>query len=222
MRGVLRQAPEPDLRQAELALMTRNGCSTFARTLALPCSCFLSRCFARPSGSLAMSLGLAAMCHCRPSRPTRLWAPRHETRLHPSLRLAVSSGTHPPWTRSRSANRSPASHEVSSLTHSPSPNELFSAKRVRERERREEDVRSSRYGLAGSSQCGGHVNDLALVRMLHVLGVVLWIGGVAFVTLVLLPGPAGHVRGAAQHGAVRRVRNVESAVSRRRRATARS
>lgn len=32
------------------------------------------------------------------------------------------------------------------------------------------------------------MNDLALVRMLHVLGVVLWIGGVAFVTLVLLPG----------------------------------
>jgi uncharacterized membrane protein len=32
------------------------------------------------------------------------------------------------------------------------------------------------------------VNDLALVRVLHVLGVVLWIGGVAFVTLVLLPG----------------------------------
>jgi len=32
------------------------------------------------------------------------------------------------------------------------------------------------------------VNDLAFARMLHVLGVVLWIGGVAFVTLVLLPG----------------------------------
>ncbi len=32
------------------------------------------------------------------------------------------------------------------------------------------------------------MNDLALVRALHVLGVVLWIGGVAFVTLVLLPG----------------------------------
>lgn len=32
------------------------------------------------------------------------------------------------------------------------------------------------------------MNDLAFVRMLHVLGVVLWIGGVAFVTLVLLPG----------------------------------
>lgn len=31
------------------------------------------------------------------------------------------------------------------------------------------------------------MNDLALARMLHVLGVVLWIGGVAFVTLVLLP-----------------------------------
>jgi len=44
-------------------LMTRNGCSTFARTLALPCSFFLSRSFARPSGSLAMSLGLAAMCY---------------------------------------------------------------------------------------------------------------------------------------------------------------
>ena len=32
------------------------------------------------------------------------------------------------------------------------------------------------------------MNDLAFARMLHVLGVVLWIGGVAFVTLVLLPG----------------------------------
>ena len=32
------------------------------------------------------------------------------------------------------------------------------------------------------------MNDLALVRALHVLGVVLWIGGLAFVTLVLLPG----------------------------------
>ncbi|MEO8250001.1 MAG: hypothetical protein ABI589_11580 [Burkholderiales bacterium] len=32
------------------------------------------------------------------------------------------------------------------------------------------------------------MSDLALVRALHVLGVVLWIGGVAFVTLALLPG----------------------------------
>lgn len=31
------------------------------------------------------------------------------------------------------------------------------------------------------------MNDYALARALHVLGVVLWIGGVAFVTLVLLP-----------------------------------
>ncbi|MGH8796209.1 MAG: hypothetical protein ACREXI_04065 [Caldimonas sp.] len=31
------------------------------------------------------------------------------------------------------------------------------------------------------------MSDLALARTLHVLGVVLWIGGVAFVTLVLLP-----------------------------------
>ncbi|TCO75569.1 putative membrane protein [Plasticicumulans lactativorans] len=31
------------------------------------------------------------------------------------------------------------------------------------------------------------LNDLALARALHVLGVVLWIGGVAFVTAVLLP-----------------------------------
>jgi len=38
-------------------------CSTFARMLALPCSFFCTRTFARPSGSLAMSLGLAAMCH---------------------------------------------------------------------------------------------------------------------------------------------------------------
>jgi len=31
------------------------------------------------------------------------------------------------------------------------------------------------------------MNEYALARALHVLGVVLWIGGVAFVTLVLLP-----------------------------------
>lgn len=30
--------------------------------------------------------------------------------------------------------------------------------------------------------------ELAIVRALHVLGVVIWIGGVAFVTTVLLPG----------------------------------
>jgi uncharacterized membrane protein len=32
------------------------------------------------------------------------------------------------------------------------------------------------------------MNDLALARALHVLGVVLWMGGVGFVTLSLLPG----------------------------------
>ena len=32
------------------------------------------------------------------------------------------------------------------------------------------------------------MSELVLVRALHVLGVVLWIGGVAFVTLALLPG----------------------------------
>lgn len=31
------------------------------------------------------------------------------------------------------------------------------------------------------------MNEYALARALHVLGVVLWIGGVAFVTLILLP-----------------------------------
>jgi uncharacterized membrane protein len=31
------------------------------------------------------------------------------------------------------------------------------------------------------------VHDVVLARLVHVLGVVLWIGGVAFVTLVLLP-----------------------------------
>jgi uncharacterized membrane protein len=31
------------------------------------------------------------------------------------------------------------------------------------------------------------LHDLVIARLLHVLGVVLWIGGVAFVTLVLLP-----------------------------------
>jgi uncharacterized membrane protein len=33
--------------------------------------------------------------------------------------------------------------------------------------------------------------ELAIVRALHVLGVVIWIGGVVFVTTVLLPGLAG-------------------------------
>src|SRR5581483_2205329 len=32
------------------------------------------------------------------------------------------------------------------------------------------------------------MNEFAVLRALHVLGVVLWIGGVAFVTTVLLPG----------------------------------
>ncbi|SER27486.1 Uncharacterized membrane protein [Nitrosomonas sp. Nm51] len=32
------------------------------------------------------------------------------------------------------------------------------------------------------------MDDLILARVLHVIGVVLWIGGVAMVTLVLLPG----------------------------------
>ena len=32
------------------------------------------------------------------------------------------------------------------------------------------------------------MNDLALARVVHVLAIVLWIGGVAFVTLALLPG----------------------------------
>jgi uncharacterized membrane protein len=35
------------------------------------------------------------------------------------------------------------------------------------------------------------VHDFVLARLLHVLGVVLWIGGVAFVTLVLLPAASG-------------------------------
>ena len=35
------------------------------------------------------------------------------------------------------------------------------------------------------------MNEYALARALHVLGVVLWIGGVAFVTLVLLPAVQG-------------------------------
>jgi uncharacterized membrane protein len=34
------------------------------------------------------------------------------------------------------------------------------------------------------------VTDLVLARVLHILGVVLWIGGVAFVTLVMLPAAA--------------------------------
>ncbi|HEY6280533.1 MAG TPA: SirB2 family protein [Burkholderiales bacterium] len=47
------------------------------------------------------------------------------------------------------------------------------------------------------------MHDLAIARALHVLSVVLWIGGVAMVTLVLLglvalrPGRAKRVRAAA-------------------------
>lgn len=37
------------------------------------------------------------------------------------------------------------------------------------------------------------MHDFVLARVLHVLCVVLWIGGVAFVTLVLLPAAARHV-----------------------------
>jgi len=37
------------------------------------------------------------------------------------------------------------------------------------------------------------MNELALARALHVLGVVLWIGGVAMVTTVLLPATRGRV-----------------------------
>jgi len=36
------------------------------------------------------------------------------------------------------------------------------------------------------------VPDVVIARLLHVLGVVLWIGGVAFVTLVLLPAASRH------------------------------
>ena len=35
------------------------------------------------------------------------------------------------------------------------------------------------------------MHDLVIARVLHVLSVVLWIGGVAMVTLVLVPGVAG-------------------------------
>lgn len=42
---------------------------------------------------------------------------------------------------------------------------------------------------AHASECevDGQMNEFALARVLHVLGVVLWIGGVAMVTTVLLP-----------------------------------
>ena len=44
------------------------------------------------------------------------------------------------------------------------------------------------------------MDDIAIARALHVLGVVLWIGGVGFVTSVLLPG-------------VRRMKSVEERVA---------
>jgi uncharacterized membrane protein len=34
------------------------------------------------------------------------------------------------------------------------------------------------------------MDDLTIARAIHVVGVVFWIGGVAFVTTVLLPGSA--------------------------------
>lgn len=39
----------------------------------------------------------------------------------------------------------------------------------------------------------GEMSDLVLARVLHVLGVVVWIGGVAMVTTVLLPAVRGAV-----------------------------
>jgi uncharacterized membrane protein len=42
------------------------------------------------------------------------------------------------------------------------------------------------------------MEDLAIARALHVLAVVLWIGGVAMVTTVLLPAVRRHVKPAEQ------------------------
>ena len=39
----------------------------------------------------------------------------------------------------------------------------------------------------GNARLVPEINDVGLARVLHVLGVVLWIGGVAFVTTILLP-----------------------------------
>lgn len=62
-------------------LMTRNCCSTLELMLALRCSGFWTAVLRRPSGSLAMSLGRAAMCHFKSSCCTRACAPRSDERL---------------------------------------------------------------------------------------------------------------------------------------------
>lgn len=60
------------------------------------------------------------------------------------------------------------------------------------------------------------MEDFIVARVLHVLGVVLWIGGVAFVTLVLLPA-VKRMRDPADR--VRFFESVESGFARQARAT---
>jgi hypothetical protein len=85
-------------------LMTRNGCSTLARTLALRCSRFWTAALRRPSGSLAMSLGRTAICHCRCRAPRALARPGSPSRPRRRLlcraagrRSARHQPRWPPW-----------------------------------------------------------------------------------------------------------------------------
>ena len=60
------------------------------------------------------------------------------------------------------------------------------------------------------------MSDFLLARALHVLGVVLWIGGVAFVTLILLPAVRKDV---GPHRQVQFFENLESGFARQARWT---
>ncbi|MBK7900664.1 MAG: hypothetical protein KA603_01430 [Azonexus sp.] len=60
------------------------------------------------------------------------------------------------------------------------------------------------------------MNEFALARLVHVLGVILWIGGVAFVTTVLLPA-VGRLKTAAERVAF--FENIEQGFARQARVT---
>ena len=57
-------------------------------------------------------------------------------------------------------------------------------------------------------------NDFAIARALHVLAVLLWIGGVAFVTMVLIPACRGMAEPQAQLDLFERLEHCFAAVAR--------
>lgn len=69
MSRVLLQSAEAHLKQAELALDHPERCSTFARMLALRCSLFRSRVFARLCGNFPLACGSSSF----PSPKTYIW-----------------------------------------------------------------------------------------------------------------------------------------------------